>query len=204
MQFSNLGLIVQTAGVGMLAAIFLYISRENRDRVLQAMGYAWLFLFFSLGSLATFTEVEVPFGNFPYQYLKVLYFVALIVAADRMSHESPLGRPLGVAALAAAALSFAIVFFAHAGSLFYAIHMGIGAVAWLLATVLVLRSRLPGLGRPLAALLAFLTALLDLAYVVLFAFSAANGDRPVPFLAYSGFYDLFLEMLFGIALIIWA
>lgn len=188
----------------MLAAIFLYVSRENRDRVLQAMGYAWLFLFLALASLAAFTEIDIPFGNFPYQFLKVLYFVALIVAADRMSHESPLGRPLVVAALVSLAVSFAIVFFAHAGSLFYAIHMGIGAVAWLLVTVLVLRSRLGGLGRPLAALLAFLTALLDLAYVVLFAFSAANADRPIPFLAYTGFYDLFLEMLFGIGLIIWA
>jgi diguanylate cyclase (GGDEF)-like protein len=204
MQPSTLGLFVQTAGVGMLAVIFLYVSRENRDRVLRAMGYAWLFLFLALGSLATFTEVDIPFGNFPYQFLKVLYFVALIVAADRMSHESPLGRPLVVAALVSLAVSFAIVFFVHAGSLFYAIHMGIGAVAWLLVTVLVLRSRLVGLGRPLAALLAFLTALLDLAYVVLFAISAANSDRPVPFLAYSGFYDLFLEMVFGIALIIWA
>ena len=204
MQFSILGLFVQTAGVGILAAIFLYVSRENRDRVLQAMGYAWLFLFLSLGSLATFTEVDIPFGNFPYQYLKVLYFVALIVAADRMSHESPLGRPLGVAALVSVAASFAIVFFAHAGSLFYAIHMAIGAVAWALVTALVLRSRLPGLGRPLCALLAFLTALLHVAYVFLFAVSAANNDRTYPFLAYTGFYDLALEMLFGIALIIWA
>jgi len=204
MQLSTLGLFVQTAGVGMLAAIFLYVSRENRDRVLQAMGYAWLFLFLALASLATFAELDIPFGNFPYQYLKVLYFVALVVAADRMSHESPLGRPLGVAALVSVAVSFAIVFFAHSGSLFYAIHMAIGAVAWLLVAALVLRSRVPGLGRPLSSLLALLTALLHVAYVILFAVSAAHHDRAFAFLAYTGFYDLFLEMLFGIALIIWA
>ncbi|HEV8118676.1 MAG TPA: GGDEF domain-containing protein [Thermoanaerobaculia bacterium] len=204
MQFSVLGLFVQTAGVGMLAAIFLYISRENRDRVLQAMGYAWLFLFVALASLTTFLEIDIPFGNFPYQYLKLLYFVTLVVAADRMSHDSPLGRPLGLAGLIAAAVSFAIVFFAHAGSLSYAIHMLIGAVAWLLVTVLVLRSRLPGLGRPLCALLSFLTALLHIAYVILYGVSAAHHDRTVPFLAYTSFYDLFLEMLFGIGLIIWA
>src|SRR5215470_2973122 len=113
MSLSTLGLFVQTAGVGLLAAIFLYVSRENRDRVLQAMGYAWLFLFLSLGSLAAFVEVDIPFGNFPYQYLKLLSFVALVVAADRMSHDSPLARPLGVAALASAAVSFAIIFFAR-------------------------------------------------------------------------------------------
>ena len=121
-----------------------------------------------------------------------------------MSHDSPLRRPLGVAALVSIAVSFAIVFFAHSGSLFYAIHTGIGAIAWLLVAVLVLRSRVAGLGKPLAALLAFLTALLHVAYVVLFASSAAQNGRTYPFLAYAGFYDLFLEMLFGIGLIIWA
>jgi diguanylate cyclase (GGDEF)-like protein len=204
MQLSSLGLFVQTAGVGLLAVIFLYISRENRDRVLQAMGYAWLFLFLSLVSLAAFTVIRIPFGNFPYQFLKLLFFVTLVVAADRMSHESPLARPLVIGAFASLLASIGIVFLAHAGSLFYAIHMGIGAMAWLLVTVLVLRSRLAGLGRPLAALLAFLTALLHITYVVLFTISAANNDRTFPFLAFTGFYDLFLEMLFGIALIIWA
>jgi len=204
MLLSTLGLLVQMAGVGLLAAIFLYLSREHRDRVLEAMGYAWLFLFLALASLATFLEVDVPFWNFPYQYLKLLYFVTLVVAADRMSHESSLARPLGIAALVSAAVSFAIVFLAHSGSLFYAIHMAIGSVAWLLVTLLVMRSRLPGLGRPLSATLAFLTALLHIAYVILFGISAADNARTFPFLAYTAFYDLFLQMLFGIALIIWA
>src|SRR6266511_5924035 len=111
---------------------------------------------------------------------------------------------MGVAALVSIALSFAIVFFAHSGSLFFAIHTGIGAVAWLLVTVLVLRSRVTGLGRPLTGLLAFLTAILHVVYVVLFASSAAQNGRTYPFLAYAGFYDLFLEMLFGIGLSILA
>jgi diguanylate cyclase (GGDEF)-like protein len=204
MQLSTLGLFVQTAGVGLLALIFLYVSRENRDRVLQAMGYAWLFLFLSLGSLATFAQLEIPFGNFPYQYLKILYFVALVVAADRMSHESSLGRPLAAAAMVSAAVSFALVVFTRSGSLFYAIHKGIGAIACLLVTFLILRSRVPGLGKPLTAMLAFLTAIVHVTYVALFAASALQNDRTYPFLSYIGFYDLFLEMLFGIGLIIWA
>ena len=113
MSLSTLGLFVQTAGVGLLALIFLYISRGSRSRTLQAMGYGWLFLFLALLSMAVFAEVDIPFGNFPYQYLKVLYFVALVVAADRMSHDSPLGQPLGVAALVSVAASFLIVFFTH-------------------------------------------------------------------------------------------
>ena len=204
MTLSALGLFVQTAGVGLLALIFLYISRESRGRMLQAMGYGWLFLFLALLSLAVFADIDIPFGNFPFQYLKVLYFVALVIAADRMSHDSPLGRPLGVAALLSVGASFLIVFFARSLSLFYAIHMAIGAVAWLLVAGLVLRSRVGGLGKPLASLLALLTGLLHVAYVVLFAYSAAHNERSVKFLAYTGFYDLFLEMLFGIALIIWA
>lgn len=204
MQLSTLGLFVQTAGVGLLALIFLYISRENDNRVLKAAGYGWLFLFLSLLSLLAFSEIDIPFGNFPYQYLKVLYFVALVVAADRMEHESPLGRPLGTAAIVAIGVSFLIIFFARSGSLFYAIHMGLGAVAWGLVALLVYRSRLPGIGKQLAGLLALLTFLLQVAYIVLFGFSAAHGDRPLRFLAYTGFYDFFLEMLFGIGLIVWA
>jgi len=204
MDLFTLGLFVQTAGVGLLALIFLYLCRENRDRALQAMGYAWLFLFLSLASQAVATKIEIPFGNFPYLYFKLLYLVALIVAADRMSHESSLGRPLGIAALVSAAVSLAIVSFARSGSLFNAIHAGIGAIAWLLVTVLVLRSRVPGLGKPLTGSLAFLTAVLQVTYVVLFASSVAPKARISPFLAYTGFYDLFLEMLFGIGLIIWA
>jgi diguanylate cyclase (GGDEF)-like protein len=204
MDLSTLGLFVQTAGVGLLALIFLYISRESRSRVLQAMGYGWLFLFLALLALAAFTEIDIPFGNFPYQYLKVLYFVALVVAADRMSHDSPLGRPLGIAALISVAVSFAIVFLAGSRSLFYAIHMAMGAVAWLLVAGLVLRSRVGGLGKPLSSLLALLTGLLHVAYVVLFAISAAHNDRTFRFLTYANFYDLFLEMTFGMALIIWA
>ncbi len=204
MELATLGLFVQTAGVGLLAVIFLYVSRENRDRVLAAMGYAWLFLFLALLSTVALTGSDVPFGNFPYQYLKVLYFVTLVVAADRMSHDSPLARPLGVAALAAVALSFAIVFLARSGSVFYAIHMALGALAWSLAGLLVLKTRVRGLGRTLSGLVAFLTASVHIAYVALFASSAVHNDRPLPVLAYIGFYDLFLEMLFGIGLIIWS
>jgi len=204
MQFSTLGLFVQAAGVGLLALIFLYVSRESRDRVLQAMGYAWLFLFLSLAALLASSHFNVPFGNFPYQYLKLLYFVALAVAADRMSHDSSLRRPLIVAALVSAAVAFAIVSFARSGPLFNAIHMGIGGVAWLLVTVLVLRSRVPGLGKLLTAVLAFLTAIAQAAYVALFAASTVEAGSAYPFLGYISFYDLFLEMLFGIGLIIWA
>ena len=48
MDFSNLGLGVQTVGAGLLCAIFLYLSRGKGNRVLQAAGVAWCFLFLSL------------------------------------------------------------------------------------------------------------------------------------------------------------
>jgi diguanylate cyclase (GGDEF)-like protein len=121
-----------------------------------------------------------------------------------MSHDSRLARPLGIAALAALALSFAIVFLARSGSVFFAIHMALGAIAWSLAGILVLKTRVRGLGKTLSGLVAFLTASVHVAYVALFAISAMHNDRPQPLLAYIGFYDLFLEMLFGIGLIIWS
>jgi diguanylate cyclase (GGDEF)-like protein len=203
MELVTLGLFVQASGVGLLAAIFLYISRQNRDQVLQAMGCAWLLLFMALLSHVAVIQVEAPFVNFLYQYLKFLYFVALVVAANRMSRDSALAWPLGIAALIALPVSFAIVLLTHTDSLFHAVEMGIGVFAWMLAAILVLRSQVKGLGKALCALFAFLTAFTHVAYVALFAGSAVR-NRPLPALAYFGFCDLFLEMLFGLSLIIWA
>ncbi len=204
MELSTLGLFVQTVGAGLLALIFLYLSRGKGNGVLNAAGYGWLFLFISLGSLLVANEMAVPLGNLPYQYFKILSFVALIVAADRMEHESSLARPLRTAAIAGLFVSFGIVAVTRAGSLFYAVHMALSAVAWFFVTVLVFRSRAGGLGKQFSGVLAALTTLLQMAYVIFFTVSATNADRSFKFLAYTGFYDLFLQMLFGIGLIIWA
>ncbi len=204
MDLSTLGLLLQTAGAGLLAVMFLYLSRGKGDRVLKAGGYAWLFLFLSLLSLLGSTPLTIPFRNVPYQYFKILSYVALAVTADRMEHESPLRKPLRDAALISLPLSFAIVFLTGANSLFNATHMAIGAIAWLFVTVLVLRSRTSGLGRKFSGTLAAVTTILHLAYAVFFGISAAQDTQRYPFLAYTGFFDLFPEMLFGIGLIIWA
>jgi len=100
--------------------------------------------------------------------------------------------------------SVAVVTFAGNGSLFYAIHMGVGACAWFFIAALVFRSRFAGLGKQFSGTLALLTLAIHLVYIVFFALSAMHQDEPYPFLAYTGFYDLFLEMFFGIGLIIWA
>ena len=206
MELSTLGLLVQTVGAGLLALIFLYVSRGNANRVLRAAGVGWLFLFLSLLSLLLHYQwrLPLPYGIFPYQYLKILHFVALIVAADRMEHESALARPLGRAALVAAPVSFGIVLAAPGNSLFFAIHTAIGAVAWCALTVFILRSGTRGLGRKSSAALAGLTAFVHMVYVLFFAISASQHDRSFGFLSYTGFYDLLLEMFFGIGLIIWA
>ncbi len=205
MDVSTLGLFVQTLGAGLLALVFLYISRgQNGNRVLKAGGYAWLFLFLSLLSRLGTSQIRIPFGNVPYQYFKFLSYVALAVTADRMEHESALDKRLRSAALYSLPLSFAIVLVAPVGSAFYATHTAIGAGAWLFVTVLVLRSRTLGLGKQFSAALAAATTALHLVYVAFFGISAAHDNQAFSFLAYTGFYDLFLEMLFGIGLIIWA
>jgi len=204
MQLSSLGLVVQTIGAGLLALIFLYLSRGNGNRVLRAAGIGWLMLFFALLSLFVVGELNVPFPTFSYQLFKILYLVALIVAADRMEHESPLGKPMRTALLLGIPVSAALVFFTGDGSLFYAIHMGMGACAWFLIAVLIFRSRFVGLGKQFSGTLALATLLLHLVYVVLFSLSAMHQNEAYPFLSYTGFYDLFLEMFFGIGLIIWA
>jgi diguanylate cyclase (GGDEF)-like protein len=204
MSLSTLGLFVQTVGAGLLAVIFLYLSRGKGNRVLNAAGFGWLFLFISLSSLLVSNEVAIPFATLPYQYFKILSYVALNVAADRMDHEFSLAKPLRTAAILGLFASFGIVALTRTGSFFFATHMAIGAVAWFFITVLVFRSRTTGLGKRFSGVLAALTTLLHMSYVVFFIASATNGDQPYPFLSFTGFYDLFLQMLFGIGLIIWA
>jgi diguanylate cyclase (GGDEF)-like protein len=121
-----------------------------------------------------------------------------------MSRDVGLARPLVWTAVLGLPFSFAVSTLLRSESLFFAIHMGLLAAVWLVAGLLIFQSRAAGLGKPLAGLLAVATALVQALYVVFFAVSAAQADRSFPFLAYTGFYDLFLEMLFGIGLIIWA
>lgn len=204
MDLSVLGLFVQAVGAGLLALIFLYLSRGKGNHVLNAAGWGWLFLFLALVSLLVSLEWTFPFPNLPYEYFKILYFVCLVVAADRMDQETSLAKPLRAATALGLAASFGIVYFVGAGSLFYAIHMGLGAVAWLFVTIFAFRSRTAGLGKQFSGALAVLTTLTQMTYVVFFALSASNPEQSFPFLHYTGFYDLFLQMLFGIGLIIWA
>jgi diguanylate cyclase (GGDEF)-like protein len=203
MDLPTLGLFVQTIGAGLLTLVFLYLARGDGNRVLRAAGWAWLFLFLALSSLLLSTEVRPDYATAAYQYFKILYIVALVVTADRMEHESGLAWPLGTAAVLGIPISLGIVYFAGTRSLFFSIHMAIAAIGWFFVTAFVLRSRAPGLGKRFCSLLAIVTTLAHLAYVVVFALSAAQQDREYPFLRFTGYYDLFLEMLFGIGLTIW-
>ncbi|HEY6930233.1 MAG TPA: GGDEF domain-containing protein [Thermoanaerobaculia bacterium] len=208
MSLSALGLVVQTVGAGLLALIFLYLSRDNGNRVLRAAGIGWLMLFFGLLSLVAGFQlapaVDLRISYSAYQLFKLLYLVALGVAADRMEHESPLLAPMRTALIVGVLASAALAFFVGPGSLFFTIHMAIGAVAWILIFAFIVRSRAPGLGKGFASALAVITFLVQATYVAFFGLSALHHDEASPFLQYTGFYDLFLEMLFGIGLIIWA
>jgi diguanylate cyclase (GGDEF)-like protein len=210
MSLSTLGLVVQTVGAGLLALIFLYLSRDNGNRVLRAAGIGWLMLFFALFSLIAGFELAPAFDQrdrltyFSYQLFKLLYLVALGAAADRMEHESRLLPPMRTALIVGVLVSAALVLFVGPGSLFFAIHMAIGAVAWIFISAFIIRSRAPGLGKGFAGALAVITFLVQGIYVAFFGLSALHHDEAYPFLQYTGFYDLFLEMLFGIGLIIWA
>ncbi len=204
MDLSTLGLFVQTVGAGLLALIFLYLSRGKRNGVLKAAGFGWLFLFIALGTLLVSHEIVFPFSNLPYEYFKILYFVCLIVAADRMEHESSLGKPLAITAVLGLLGSFGIVALTGAGSLFFTVHMALAAIAWFTITVFIFRSRASGLGKRFTGLMAAVTTLVQMSYVILFALSASASDQSYSVLRYTGFYDLFLQMLTGIGLIIWA
>jgi len=203
MDIFFLGQLLHTVGAALLAAIFLYLSRGRGNRALHAAGVAFVFLSLSLASLLLLSRRGLPFENFLYQYWKTLFIVALIVAARRMDRNTALARPLTVTAVVALPISLAVVFWSGQGPLFYAIHSGLLAIAWSAIAVLIFGSRSSGLGKRFAALLAVGTAAFRAAYAVFYALATVPGQHD-SFLLYAGFYDLFLEMLFGIGMIIWA
>jgi len=204
MELSTLGILVQTVGAALLSLVLFYLSRGNGNRVLKAAGFAWLFLFLSLAATLVTLVRDIPLSNLPSLYLRILSMVALLVAAQRMDHEASLVKALGIAIVVGAAAAFGIVLYTPAGPLFQSVYRGLLGLGWLLVTILISRNAAPGLGRKFAGLLAFLTLAVQLAYVVLFGLSAARGGEEFSFLSYVGFYDLFLEMFFGVGLIIFA
>ena len=199
------GQLVHTIGAALLGAMFLYLSRSGGNRALHAAGVAWAFLSLSLASLLVLSGRGLPLENFLFQYWKLFFVVALVTAARRMDRQVPLARPLTFTALAALPLSFALVSWAGSGPVFYAIHSGLLAIAWAIVAVFIFISRSSGLGKQFAAVLTVATAAFQAAYALFYGLAGAgNGHVDDPFLLYAGFYDLFLEMLFGIGLIIWA
>jgi diguanylate cyclase (GGDEF)-like protein len=204
MELSLLGLVVQAVGAGLLSIIFFYLSRGKGNRVLQAAGVAWLFLFVSLLLLAILGGRGLPFSRQAYQYFKILYLVALGVAAIRMDRDISLAKPLAVAAVAALPLCFLIVEESGTAIRFYGVHMGLLAVGWLVVAVFIFQSPRAGLGRRFSGMLAIVTAASQFGTIVALSVSKSRADGGAELLPYIGFIDVLLEMLFGIGLIIWA
>jgi diguanylate cyclase (GGDEF)-like protein len=198
-ELQKVGLAVQAVGAGLLSAILLYLSRGKGSRVLQAAGFAFLFLFVGIvGRMAMLGDGRTS----PVLYLSwtFLYVVALCVATIRMDRDVSLVKPVAVAAVAAVPVAALVNSLAHSNN-FEPTRMGILAVAWLLAAVFIYQSPKAGLGQQCAGALALLTAVAQFAGVIL----ASTGSlRRVDVLDYAGFLDVVLEMLFGIGLIIWA
>lgn len=206
-QLWVVGLVVQTVGTTLLAGILIYLSRGKSSRVLQAAGVAWVFLLVALVSLFAMSTQGLPYRLEVYQYWKFLYIVALCVAAIRMDRDISLVKPLVVAAVAGIPLSLLIGHFLENANGFYAVHMSLLGVGWLLAAVFIFQSPRAGLGRQCAGAMALLTAVVQVAYVVLFSQAAQHPAAPggsLRPLDCVGFLDVLLEMLFGIGLIIWA
>jgi diguanylate cyclase (GGDEF)-like protein len=204
MNIFVLGQLVHTVGAALLGAISLYLSRGKGNRALQAAGVAWVFLSLSLGSLLLLSGRSLPYENFLFQYWKCFFAVALITAARRMDRQAPMGRPLTITALVALPLSLALVFWKGSSPEFYAIHALLLAVVWIWVALLISRSRTSGVGKRFAAIIAVSTAAFQALYAVFYLRAGGGGPEDDAFLVYSGFYDLFLEMLFGIGLIVWA
>ena len=200
MLLSSLGPAVQAVGAGLLALIFLYLSRGKGNRVLGAAGLAWLFLFAALVSGILLRRAGIPYDREALQYFKLLFVVALCIAAIRMDREVSLFKPLAVTAIAALPIALIIVHVAK--HRFDAVHMGILAVGWLLIAVFIFQSPRAGLGRQFSGLIALLSAVVQFASVAIA--STAEPAFAQGLTDYSSYFDVLLEMLFGIGLIIWA
>ncbi len=198
------GLGVQTVGAALLSAIFLYLSRGRGNRVLQAAGIAWFFLFLSVLSMLVLGGLRGTWDLQLFQYFKILYIVTMCVAAIRLDRDISLAKPLSVAAIAAIPFSLILSQSATRESTFFTIHLSILAVGWLVLAVFIFQSPRAGLGRQFAGLLALVTAGAQFVYVILVNLSASNRSKPLQTLGYTEFLDVLLEMLFGIGLIIWA
>ena len=207
MQPSLVGLTVQTVGTALLAAILLYLSRGKGSQVLQAAAVAWLFQLASLSSLLLMTFLGWGYRLEVHQYWSFLYIVALCVAAIRMDRDVSLIKPIAVAAVAGIPLSLLMGYVAPRETTFHVVHMGLLGVGWLLVAVFIFQSPRAGIGRQCAGAMALLSALTELVYVLMLATGTGRAapSRLAPWpLAYAGFLDVLLEMLFGIGLIIWA
>jgi diguanylate cyclase (GGDEF)-like protein len=202
MELSSVGPVVQAVGAGLLAVIFLYLSRGKGNRVLGAAGVGWLFLFAAMTSAIVLHRVGLRYEREALQYFKLLFLVALSIAAIRMDRDVSLVKPLAVAAVAGVPISLLVARMAVTEARFHQVHVGILAVGWLLVSVFIFQSPRAGLGRQFSGLLALLTA------GVQFASAVVSSTAPPGFahqlIAYSSFFDVLLEMLFGIGLIIWA
>lgn len=203
-ELQYVGQVVQAVGAGLLAVIFLYLSRGKGNRVLGAAGVGWLFLFLSLISLLVVGRLGLPIAQELYQAFKLLYIVAICVAAIRMDREVSLAKPLAVTAIAALPISFLITHTAKTAEHFDRAHLGILAVGWLVVAVFIFQSPRAGLGRQFSGLLALLNSSIQFVSVVALSLKAGPEGRSPAFVGYSGFFDVLLEMLFGIGLIIWA
>ena len=199
-----LGQLVHTVGALLLAAIFLYLSRGKGNRALNAAGVAWTFLSLSLASLLLLSNRGLPYENLLFQYWKTLFMVALVIAARRMDRPAPLAQPLTITAFAGLLVTVPLVLWGGSGPRFYSLHSALLAIVWAAVAVVIFTGRSTGLGKRFAALVAAANAAFQAAYAVFSDIDSTNRLQDDPFLVYSGFYDLFLEMLFGIGLIIWA
>ena len=202
MELSSVGPVVQAVGAGLLAVIFLYLSRGKGNRVLGAAGFGWLFLFAALTTAIVLHRSGVRFERESLQYFKLLFLVCLSIAAIRMDRDVSLVKPLAVAAIAAVPVAFLVARVPTTDARFFQLHAGILAVGWLLIAVFIFQSPRAGLGRQFSGLLALLTAGVQFAAVVIS--STAPSEVAHQLIAYSSFFDVLLEMLFGIGLIIWA
>ncbi|MGH9824770.1 MAG: hypothetical protein ACREDR_16140, partial [Blastocatellia bacterium] len=200
---SEAALTIQFAGIVVITALSLFITRSMRRTSLDYWAWAWACLSLALGSLLIgFTWPILRPIVLSVYYLGEYAFAFLFIAGcrNRASGVRLQTRdlrllPAGIALAAALTLlqrDFNIAFIPHAAIL---------ASLFVVAYKALKPARTPGPSRPgfrVMSIALILLALDFFHYIVVFTYSLTIGHHTqISYLRYTSIYDLILEMLLG-------
>lgn len=196
------GLTIQLAGVVLITALSLFITRSMRRTFIYYWAAGWCCLTVALASLLislqfSFLRTVVE----PLYFMGEYCFAYLFIAGCRnRATGARIGRPDNPILVAGIVLSLVFTFLTRDFNLGLIPHSAIIAVLFFTAYLSLRPARrgLSVLGYRVMSVALILLAIDFFHYVPLFIYTLVTGEKLTPyFLQYSSIYDLLLELLLG-------